>query len=247
MKTCIISGRYPNTSFDSAVNHKIYADKYGYSYIHCNWPTVTRNPYFNKIYYLLAHIDQFDYLIWIDDDAFFIDFERDIMDYQPKDDSFISFCSSPTFKELFTYLSSGQFIIKCNDNAEQFLKDILKQDLKGIKKWWSQELGYFTNGDQDAIVYLLKTDENYAGKYDLWNYKKFNSRFENLALKDIHKPLLLHFTGTVPVKEENYHKTQSILKLKRNLVPLNLIKGYNIIDTRAKVGVWSKIRKKIGL
>ena len=73
-KFAIISGRYPNTSFDSVVNHRIYADRYDLTYIHCNWPTKHKNLYFNKLQYLLEYIDIFDAIFWIDDDAFFIDF-----------------------------------------------------------------------------------------------------------------------------------------------------------------------------
>lgn len=247
MKVCIISGRYPNTIFESVVNHKVYADKWGYSYIHCNWPTIASNLYFNKIYYLLAYIDHFDYLVWIDDDAFFIDFKSDIMEFKPKSDHFISLCSSPTFKKLFTYLSSGQFILKCNATAKQFLKDILNQDLKKIKAVWTEELGYFTNGDQDAMVHLLTEDTSYIGKYNLWDYKKFNSRFENLENKDKHHPLILHFTGTVPVKNENYMKAQLLLKRNANLVPVELLVGYGISSQAKKTSLRKKIQKKIGL
>jgi hypothetical protein len=247
MKVCIISGRYPNTTFDSVVNHKVYADTFGYSYIHCNWPTTASNLYFNKIYYLLAYVDKYDYLIWIDDDAFFVDFEKDIMDFKPRDKNFLSICSSPTFKELFTFISSGQFILKSNATAKQFLKDILNQDLKKIKAVWTEKLGYFTNGDQDAMVYLLKTDRSYKGKFDLWDYKKFNSRFENLENKDKHYPLILHFTGTIPVKNENYTKAQSLLKRKANLVPEELLVGYGIRSQAEKMSLRKKIQKKIGL
>lgn len=236
-KVAIVSGRFPATKFDSPINHKLYADTYGYTYINCNWPSKAKNPYLNKIYYVLAYLDFFDFIIWIDDDAFFFDFDQDIMQYAPVGENFISFCKSPDFKPLKTYLSSGQFIVKSGAQAKAFFLDILNQDLRKIKNWWTEDLGYFTNGDQDIIVYLLLTHLKYKEKGDYHNYKKFNSRFENLYLEDIHKPLILHFTGKPPIKWANYLKVQSKYKLMPSLVD-------DAVLVKFDLPVWSKTKKQ---
>lgn len=234
MNVAIISGRYPATSFDSVINHKIYADKYGYTYIHCNWPTAAKNFYHNKIYFLLQYIDHFDYLIWIDDDAFFFDLEKDIMTYAPVEDSILSFCKSPTFKQIHTYLSSGQFVIKSCDLSKYFLNKVLLANLNEIKLWWREELGYFSNGDQDAIVYILLTDPAFIGRYNLYDYKEFNSRPENIFSKDKHLPFVLHFTGMPHVKQSNYLKVQKYCNLHSSLLHASHLKGYNIIYKKKK-------------
>ncbi len=244
-KVGIISGRYPLTRFNSAINHKVYADRFGYTYIHCNWPTQTKNPYFNKIEYLLAYIDLFDYLIWIDDDAFFYDFSKDIMQFAPADDTFLSICKSPSFKELKTYLSSGQFIIKCNTLAKQFLNEVKAQNLNQIKKWWEPSLGYFTRGDQDAIVYLLLMNPDYKDKFTLYDYKCFNSRFENLFEQDVHTPLILHFTGKPEIKWKTYLKTRKHTGLHSSLVPETLLKKYNNTSENNSKGVIGSFLKRI--
>ena len=228
MKVCIVSGRYPISKFNSAVNHKIYADKFGYTYINCNWPTKISNPYFNKINYLLSYVDLFDYLVWIDDDAFFYNFDKDIMDYKPIGDNIVSFCKSPDYKKLKTYISSGQFIMKCSDLAKEFLKETLIVDLKEVKKWWKPNLGYFSNGDQDAFVYLLLNNFKYKSKVAIYNYKNFNSRVDNLFGEDEHQPLVLHFTGTVEVKNSDYLKVQRHFNLNSSLVPEELLVNYSI-------------------
>ncbi|TWO34375.1 hypothetical protein E1J38_000570 [Seonamhaeicola sediminis] len=245
MKVCIISGRYPQTKFSSAINHKIYADKFGYSYIHCNYPTQAKNPYLNKIHYVLSFIDYFDYLVWIDDDAFFFDFEKDIMSFMPKGDKFLSFCKSPSFKELKTYLSSGQFIIKNNSLSKQFLRDILNISLNDIKAWWKKDLGYFSNGDQDAIIYLLLTKEAYKEKYILYNYKAFNSRAENLFNKDVHKPLILHFTGKPNIKKSNYLKVQKLLGLPPSLVLKKYANAYKLTKEDRLIPSFKNYLKRI--
>jgi len=228
MKVCIISGRYPATKFESAINHKIYADAFGYDYINCNWPTKEKNPYFNKIHYILSHIDFYDYIIWIDDDAFFLDFEVDIMKYSPKEANIMSVCESPSYKDLTTFFSSGQFILKLCSVSKSFLNEILLQELSTVEKWWSDDLGFYTKGDQDVMIYLFHTDKRFSNKVTLHDYKKFNSRVENLFDVDLHKPLILHFTGTHKVKMENYRKVQNELNLHSSLVPVRLLSDYNI-------------------
>ncbi|MBO6881596.1 putative nucleotide-diphospho-sugar transferase [Winogradskyella sp.] len=228
MNTCIISGRFPITQFESPTNHKLYADIQGYSYIHCNWPTTSKNNYFNKIIYVLNYIEFYDYIVWIDDDAFYFNLDNDIMDYAPKGDSFISFCKSPSFKELKTLFNSGHFIVQCNSLSKQFFKDVLKTDLNRVKAWWKDELGFFSNGDQDAMVYLLLESEQYKNKMDLYDYQHFNSRYENLFTQDVHKPFVLHFTGRGPTKQANLKAVQSHFNLHPSLVENSVLKNYNI-------------------
>lgn len=242
MKVCIISGRYPATKFNSVVNHRVYADVYGYDYIHCNWPTRNKNLYLNKIDYILEYFENYDYIIWIDDDAFFYDFSLDIMIYKPTGDSFISFCKSPSYKSLKTYLSSGQFILKCSKIAKSFLEKVKKEDLNTVKAWWNKDLGYFTNGDQDAMIYNLLNNENFIHKCTLYNYKKFNSRAENLIDTDVHKPLILHFTGTVSKKYQDYLSIQKQQKLDSSLVPHELLSDYKLVSYKnPKVSIKFKL------
>lgn len=247
MKVCIVSGRYPATDFDSAINHKIYADRYGYTYAHCNWPTKEKNRYLNKMHYILMYMDAYDYMIWIDDDAFFFDFEKDIMEYAPSGDAFLSICKSPSFKSLKTFFSSGQFILKSSKESKAFLKQVIKQDLSVVKSWWTDDLGYFSNGDQDAMIYLLKTKPEYKNVTELHDYKLFNSRPENLFGADAHDPMILHFTGTVETKMANYHKVQTALNLHSSLVPELVLKEYNIHYhiTPQKQSIQKKIKNKL--
>lgn len=245
MRICIISGRYPETTFKSAINHKIYAEKYGYSYIHCNYPTKAENSYLNKIHYLLNYIDLYDYIVWIDDDAFFINFEQDIMQFAPKGDMFLSACKSPTFKPLKTYFSSGQFILKSNALSKQFLNDIINANFSTVKSWWTDDLGYFSNGDQDAMVYLLLTKEIYKNTHRLYNYKAFNSRIENILNEDDPLPLILHFTGKPIVKKKNYLKAQRFLGLPASLVSKKYLQEYKVSKKDKTVPSLKNYLKKI--
>lgn len=241
MKVCIVSGRYPATKFDSSVNHKIYADKFGYDYINCNWPTKEENPYLNKIHYILSCIDFYDYVIWVDDDAFFVDFDMDIMEYSPKEKNIMSICRSPSYKELKTFFSSGQFILKSCSLSKDFLIEVLSQELSHVEKWWSDDLGFYTKGDQDIMIYLFHTDKRFMEKITLYDYKKFNSRAENLFNEDSHKPLVLHFTGIDEVKMKNYIKVQKALNLHPSLAPAGLLSNYNVSRKDQKSSLLNKV------
>ncbi|MGY6649915.1 hypothetical protein [Wenyingzhuangia sp. IMCC45574] len=232
-KTCIISGRYTSTDFESPTNHKMYADKFGYDYIHCNWPTKAQNVYLNKIYYILSYIEKYEYIIWIDDDAFFWDFSKDIMLFKPIGSDLISFCKSPDYKELKTELSSGQFITKCNSTTKLFFENILSTKLSIVKAWWKDEYGYFSNGDQDIMIYLLYNNPE-KFPFKKYNYKKFNSRFENLYQTEIHKPLILHFTGRPEIKKNNYNKVQEKYLLNPALVKKEFTEDYHLRFKRRK-------------
>ncbi|HIB49054.1 MAG TPA: hypothetical protein EYN07_10680 [Flavobacteriaceae bacterium] len=247
MKVGIISGRYPRTNFDSYVNHKVYADLYGYTYIHCNWPTKHKNKYLNKIEYILYAFSFFDYIVWIDDDAFFYDFSKDVFQYSPQGEQFLSACESPTFKELKTYFSSGQFVLRCTPLAKQFLLDILKTDIALVKSWWPKEMGYYTGGDQDIMIYLFHEKIEYKKGLQLYEYKCFNSRAANLFDTDVHKPLILHFTGKPDIKNYDYKQVQIEKGLDSSLVPKEILSEYNLVKQKEEKGFWFKILKRLRL
>lgn len=212
----IVSGRYPVTKFSSAENHKAYANKFGYKYSNCSWPGKYRNPYFNKIEYILEHFEKYEYIFWIDDDAFFIDFDFDISSLIPKNDALITICTSPDYKKIWTYISSGQFMIRCCEETRGFLNEVLSSDLDLIKSWWDEsKYGYFTGGDQDAMVYLSKV--KYKEILDIRNYQLFNSRIEDLNRNE--EVRLLHFTGVEKEKLKALKKAKIILKREDNLIP----------------------------
>ena len=215
-RIAVVSGRYPLTKFDSYVNHKAYCDLHGYTYISCSWPTGAKNPYMNKIRYIQSYVHAFDYIFWIDDDAFFINLEQPLEDFLPIETHLLSICSSPDFKTLKTFISSGQFMIRCDAVGKSFLNDVERMDLEMVRGWWNSELGYFSNGDQDAMVFLLREDERYKN-YERYNYKHFNSRIENLDNND--RVFILHFTGVPERKQASWIKAQSILKYESALLP----------------------------
>jgi len=223
----VVSGRYPASEFDAYVNHRAYCHRHGYTYIYCNWPTGEQNRYMNKLAYVRAYYDLFDYLFWIDDDAFFMDLESGLEAFLPTGEEFLSICQSPTNKAIHTYISSGQFVLRCDEVGRSFIDAVPQVDLAKVRDWWTQELGYFTGGDQDAMVYLLKEDHRFA-HYAHHEFRAFNSRYEDLVSGD--PVFVLHFTGTVPVKRSNYVLAQKRLARGPSLLPSAEAERWHLVD-----------------
>lgn len=238
-RICVVSGRHPRTSFESDINHKFYCGLHGYCYIHCTWPTGAKNPYFNKIRYLKAYAPYFDYLFWIDDDAFFLDFEKSIDFLVPSGDEFMSICRSPDFKNIHTFISSGQFLLRCDDTGKNFLDAIEQVDLRVVSGWWREDLGFFSNGDQDAMIYLMQTDPRFSN-FVLHDYRRFNSRIENLENGE--SPFLIHFTGSAEKKAAALRRAQARLGRAPSLLPKSAEDSLGVRRPRSTF-VPKKIRK----
>ena len=204
----VVSGRYPASDFESYVNPRAYWAQHGYTYIYCNWPTGADNRYMNKMEYVRAYYHLFDYLFWIDDDAFFMRLDQGLEEFLPTANSFLSICASPTVNGNHTYVSSGQFMLRCTDEGRAFIDEVTRIKLDRVSDWWSDELGLYTGGDQDGFVYLMKTDERFA-QYDRHSHTAFNSRAGDVLHGD--DVFLLHITGTVHAKAEKYRDVQRYL------------------------------------
>jgi hypothetical protein len=187
----------------AAANHQYYADRQELCYIYDTAPT-KHSGYTYKLDKLAKFLsfNLFEYIFWIDDDGFFMQPDKlltDFLDENPDHD--LIFCESPvnTFegKEIQTYISSGNFFIRNTPHSRDFIQSVSEVSLVDVKAWWNEEeLGFFSNGDQDAMIYLLKTDERFSrdGFYTRLPYTAFNTRpYHYEAEPSEH--FLVHFTG----------------------------------------------------
>lgn len=226
MKICVLSGHYPATEYMSADNHRIYCSHHGYHYIHCNWPTPAKNVYLNKFYFIQHYIDLFDYIFWIDDDAFFLDIKKGLEEFIPANENIISICKSPSNKAIKTVLNSGSFMICCK-TGKSFVDAVLSIDLMQVKSWWKPEYGLFTHSDQDIMVYLYLTHPDFHKKIKLYSHLKFNSRIADMRSGE--KVFIIHLVGSKH-KTSTYKKLQTILNTDRSLINEQDKNGYKIID-----------------
>lgn len=201
----ILSGYYPGLRFNSPVNHRLYASRHGYRYIFDSTPRFDKRTYMRKLEAVLEYIELFDWLFWIDDDAYFTDssipLER-FIDLAPHADLIV--CKSPSTKDIFTRISSGQFLIRNTPLARRFIQEALATDLSEVQKWWKSHLGMFTKGDQDAMVYLLESQPDFAAPFcSILDHNNFNNRgFE--YKKQLSEHFLVHFTGKQKIRDKAF-------------------------------------------
>lgn len=238
-RLAVVSGRHPASKFASDINHRAYCERHGYTYVHCGWPTRADNPYFNKIEYLRHYAPNFDWIFWIDDDAFFMDLDAGLEQFLPPEGQFLSICASPDNKAIHTYVSSGQFLLRGDATGIDFLDAVTGVDLAEVREWWTPELGYFSNGDQDAIVHLLKTDDRFRGGYTRHHHDRFNSRPSELVAgkKDA---FIVHFTGPPKTKHRDHRHLAKHLQLPPTLLPPDVEKLW--IDRPS----WPRARRLFG-
>jgi len=193
----------------------------------------------NKIRFIQSYFHLFDFIFWIDDDAFFFDLDKRLETFLPKNDRFLSICSSPDYKSIHTFISSGQFFIRCNETGRSFIDQIECIDMSMVRDWWSDELGFFSNGDQDAMVYLLKNQPEFA-KFERHPHRDFNSRIEDLESQQ--EVFILHFTGTVGKKASDYKQIQKQTGFGPSLLPREYRDRLNYQEPRTFV---EKLRFRI--
>ena len=237
-RVAILSGRFPPSEFLHPWNHYAYARKHGYTYISCVWPTAAQNRYMTKFAYVRHYINLFDYVFWIDDDAFFIDLDQGLEQFIPPEGKLASFCKSPTNKKIFTYLSSGQFLMRGGADSAALIDAVASTSLEMVKEWWRDDLGMFTNGDQDALIYQLLEDPRFQDRAELFDYMAFNSRIADLE-KQRDKVFLLHFTGPRERKRADAARAADILGTGPALIPLEL--ETELLGGQSRKSVYTKM------
>jgi hypothetical protein len=180
MQICIVSGT-TNRRFRSDINHRIYADLHGYDYVFDTGPVSTlQNAYFLKIQAMQRVLHQYDWVFWIDDDAFFTNFDRRLESFVEgiQRESFLLICQGLVLNRRgqFAFLNSGVFLLKNCGESTRFLELVNRVPLTAVKAWWNaRKFGVFTSGDQDAITYVLH-EHSLISKTSMLPYNAFNNR-----------------------------------------------------------------------
>lgn len=180
----------------SHFNHEAYARRHGYTYVFDIAPT-TRSGFATKLIKIRKFLPLFDWVFWIDDDAFFTQHGVPMDTFVAQaGTSELVMCESPVMNGKWTWVSAGSFLVKNTDRTLQFLDDVLATELDDVEPWWDAEVyGTFTRGDQDAMVYQIETNPAYGdGFLTRLPYEAFNSRPEHFV-DSPYDQFLVHFTG----------------------------------------------------
>jgi hypothetical protein len=194
MSVLILSGT-TTPQFRTHNNHSKYAERHGYD---CIFDTKNYgrlpSPYFFKIASLQHYLSRYDWIFWLDDDAIFTQLQISLTQLVPEmsQNPTVIFCKSPINQGAWTYISSGNFLIRRCPQTLDALSQVMRTNLDEVKDWWDEKkFGMFTNGDQDAIVFQMT--RGVFDKYLILDYQRFNTRpfhYKNKASEHF----LCHFT-----------------------------------------------------
>tara|TARA_B100001175_G_scaffold287849_1_gene270588 strand:+ start:154 stop:849 length:696 start_codon:yes stop_codon:yes gene_type:complete len=214
--------------FNSIINHASYAKIFDYKYKFDSEKRNLSSVFDHKILSILELPIDNEWWFWIDDDAFFTDYKPFNSLNLEFDTNIMIFPKSPVNPNGgWTFLTSGSFFFKNNQEVKNFFQKVLVRNIEEVKNWWDfNKYGIFTNGDQDRIVYELVKDEDLMSKIALVNYEIFNTR--PYHFKKINDHFLVHFAGN--------NKAKAIQKFKldfsfndTSLVPIKYEKIANKI------------------
>lgn len=149
MKIAVIMFYDDNIKYFGDINYnlnKLYCEKYNLEIIVLNKPRYSeRHPAWERLPLILDNISNYDYLIWIDSDAFFYNDANNIIDIINSDKN-VNFIFSNDIGN--NSLNSGVFIIKNSQYSIDFLT-----------KWTYDEELYKNNPhpywwDQGVLIYM---------------------------------------------------------------------------------------------
>lgn len=193
----------------------------------------------------MANIDRADWLVWVDDDVYFMDHERSLRDFLPEEqETNIVFCDSPVNeKGEWTILNSGVILIKNTLFSKQFFLNVANTPVTEVESWWDREqYGLFTNGDQDCIVYQCVKNDLLGTKVKIIPHKDLNARIYHFrsTAKDC---FLCHLAG-VDDKRHSVRELKKKFHLSDCLTPKEY---YDDVRNSYAYSMFSDDRKKPSL
>jgi len=192
----IISGSNGN-KYNADVNHKNYAKQHNIEYHYFTdidyKQGVMQHPGYLKTYAIRQALESHDRVMWIDDDAFFIDFNwdcRTVFDQYTK--PWIVSQSHPV-KVRQAILNSGIMFYRKNLEIINMLSEIPNITDKEKLNSWQEEWGTTKGNDQPR--YILMSQTKYKDCVDIvpYNQNGWNKRRE-LCMRSHQQ--IVHFAGT---------------------------------------------------
>ena len=229
-RCCIVSGS-SEVRLRSFVNHKTYAAIHGHDYRFETGPfRDMQSNYFLKIHALEHVLPRYDWLLWMDDDAYFTDFATSALDTilaDDRGDAFLFACRSPVnARGQWTFLNSGVLLLRSCPLAHDFLARTRSTSLASVRRAWREDrYGMFTNGDQDVIIHLLH-EMDLLGATELSDCRAFNARPQHYT-GSLHDHLICHFAGAAD-KHRAIRSFAARFAIDETLVPPEMARRHGL-------------------
>ena len=220
---CLISGGdHSRQSLRSPVNHKVFATSAGMDYRFEVGPYRGLNsPYFFKLEALRSTLPRYDWVVWMDDDAFVTDFSGSFAPFIAAAESagkcLVAADSPVTGARDWTRLNSGVLLVKNCPSAFELLRATLGTRVSELAaRWDAEKNGRFTHGDQDALIWAIDT-AGAQDQVDIVDHHGLNARVYEYT-RGASDHFICHFVG-VPHKRAAVSAFASRFGLDETLVP----------------------------
>lgn len=195
-KTIIISGA-DSIRYNADKNHQSYANTFNIDYKFYIRNDLA-NPFFTKCYSILDAFNQgYEYVIWIDDDAFFIDHSWNCLAiFQQYQEDVIVTQGRTNKKSGITFFNNGIMFIRNTKNMRDLFESIPNILWAEVQSNWKSEWGPCEGNDQPRMIYLTQT--RYPKSVKVLDYPGFNAHEITFKQrKDFlkTKPPIVHITG----------------------------------------------------
>jgi hypothetical protein len=195
-KTIIISGA-DSYRYGAHLNHQAYADAQGIDYKFHKSENLP-NPYFTKCYAILDSFNKgYEYVLWMDDDAFFLDKKWNCTEIFTKYKEDVVVVRGRDKKSGTTYFNNGIMFIKNTPNMRDLFTKIPNTPWKELTKNWLPEWGPLAGNDQPRMIYITQTQ--YPKSVKVLDYPSFNAHEIEFHKKSQSfmktNPPIVHVTG----------------------------------------------------
>jgi len=194
--TFLVLSSHTKPGSTAPINHQIYCRKHGYKYLFDATPYPLKSPYDQKLAAVCHNLEGADWLMWMDDDAYFMDHTIKLESFVDDQSDYI-FCNSPVnpLNNKWTFINSGVFFVRNTPETKKLLFDALATDINMVKEWWDKDkYGFFTHGDQDRLLYQFVVNGLVDTKLKVCEFTDFNARRYHFDQRyDQH--FVLHYVG----------------------------------------------------
>jgi len=210
--TIIISGA-DSYRYGAHINHQRYADARGIDYkFHLS--SGLANPFFTKCYAVLDSFDKgYNYVLWIDDDAFFINPTWDCLSvFKDSPEDVIVTQGRTNKKSSTTFFNNVIMFIRNTKNMQDLFQSIPNTSWGEVRSNWQAAWGPCEGNDQPRMIYLTQT--RYPDVVKILEYPGFNAH--EITFKQRRNflntnPPIAHITGkSKQSKIERFQKITGI-------------------------------------
>lgn len=213
------------------LNHAVYAAEKGFSYrLEIALAPDVPSPYWYKFLAIRSVLKDSDWVLWMDDDAFFTDWHGDgiarMVTAAEHDNHFLVIAEgAPELDNTWTSINTGVMLLRNDPRTWRMLDLAATTTPAQVRTWWVDERdGMFTDGDQDTIWWALSTDNGLRGGFTIVPHRRLNSRAEYYG-DDLADAAVVHFPGPGD-KVLRMGRFARRFGLGRELVPDHLLRRY---------------------